>query len=39
LEDLLAAMRRLTLDQRRMVGLAAVTAGVAFVWMAKALGA
>ena len=37
-EDLLAALRNLTLDQRRMVGLGAVTLGVALLWMAHGLG-
>lgn len=39
IEDLLAAMRALTLEQRRVMGLAALALGVALVWMAKALGA
>lgn len=38
-EDLLAALRQMTLEQRRLVGLAAVTLGVALVWLAHALGA
>ena len=37
-EDLLAALRNLTLDQRRMVGLGAVALGVALLWMAHGLG-
>lgn len=38
IEDLLAALRRLTLDQRRMIGIGAVALGVALVWAAKGLG-
>jgi len=39
IEDLLAALRQLTHDQRRLVGLAAMTLGVALIWLAAALGA
>jgi len=38
-EDLLAALRRLTLEQRRLVGLGALTLGVALLWFARTLGA
>lgn len=37
-EDLLAAIRQMPMETRRMVGLTAVTVGVALVWMAHALG-
>ena len=37
-EDLLAAMREMPMETRRMVGLTAVVAGVALVWVAHALG-
>ena len=39
IEDLLEAMRTLTLEQRRLLGLVALTCGVFFLWLAKALGA
>ncbi len=39
LEEMLAALRALTPEQRRLVGLGAVALGVALVWIAKALGA
>ena len=38
-EDLLAALRSLSIDARRLVGLAALSLGVALVWFAAALGA
>lgn len=38
-EDLLAALRALSIDARRLVGLAALSLGVALVWFAAALGA
>jgi len=38
-EDLLAALRSLTHDQRRMIGLGALAFGVALVWLASSLGA
>lgn len=38
-EDMLAALRALTLEQRRMIGLGALALGVALVWLAAALGA
>jgi uncharacterized protein len=38
-EDLLAALRSMSLEQRRLFGLAAMALGVALVWIAKALGA
>ena len=37
-EDMLAALRALTLGQRRMIGLAALALGVALVWLAASLG-
>lgn len=37
-ERLLQALRDLTLDQRRILGLSAVTLGVLLVWLARALG-
>ncbi|MBY6156491.1 DUF2065 domain-containing protein [Pseudooceanicola nitratireducens] len=37
-ERLLQALRDLTLDQRRLLGLSAVTLGVILVWLARALG-
>lgn len=37
-ERLLQALRDLTLDQRRLLGLSAVTLGVLLVWLARALG-
>ena len=39
IEDLLQAMRALTLEQRRMMGLAALALGVILLWLAKSLGA
>lgn len=39
LEDLLAAMRALSVEQRRILGLLAIALGVVFLWVAKALGA
>ncbi len=38
-EDLLEALRRMPLETRRMVGLGAVTVGVALLWFAAGLGA
>lgn len=38
-EDMLAALRAMPNEMRRLVGLVALTVGVALVWMAKALGA
>jgi uncharacterized protein YjeT (DUF2065 family) len=35
---MLAALRALTLEQRRMIGLAALALGVALVWLAASLG-
>ena len=37
-EDMLAALRALTLEQRRIIGLAALALGVALVWLAASLG-
>lgn len=39
IEDLLDMLRALPLETRRMMGLAALAAGVALVWLAKSLGA
>ena len=39
IEAMLEALRRLGLDQRRLVGLSAVALGVCLIWMARALGA
>ena len=39
IEDLLDMLRALPLETRRMMGLAALAAGVAVVWLAKSLGA
>lgn len=38
-EDLLDMMRRIPEEQRRMIGLGALVAGLALVWLAHALGA
>ena len=38
-EDLLAALKSLSIDQRRLVGLAALALGIVLVAMARALGA
>jgi uncharacterized protein YjeT (DUF2065 family) len=38
-ENLLAALRELPLSARRTLGLLAIVAGLAFVWMASILGA
>lgn len=37
-EDLLAAMRAMTLEQRRLVGLAAIALGLCLIVAARALG-
>ena len=37
-EDLLAALRAMSLEQRRIVGLVALVTGVALVWLAAGLG-
>jgi hypothetical protein len=39
IEDLLDMLRALPLETRRLMGLAALAAGVALVWLAKSLGA
>lgn len=39
IEDLLDMLRALPLETRRMMGLAALAAGVALVWLAKSIGA
>lgn len=38
-ERLLAALKLMPLDQRRLVGLLALATGVAFLWAAYAMGA
>lgn len=38
IEDLLAAMRAMPIEMRRLVGLGALAAGTALVWLAYALG-
>lgn len=38
-EDLLDALRRMPIETRRLVGLAAMALGAALVWLADALGA
>lgn len=38
-EDLLAALRAMTLEQRRMVGLLAIVTGLCLIVAARALGA
>ncbi len=37
-EDMLAALRQLSLENRRLVGFAALVAGVVLVWIAAAFG-
>jgi uncharacterized protein YjeT (DUF2065 family) len=37
IEDLLAALRSLTLEQRRIFGFIAMVCGVALVWLASGL--
>lgn len=39
IEDLLAAMRSLSIEQRRTLGFGAIVLGVIFLWAAKSLGA
>ena len=39
IEQLLEALRALPMDQRRLLGLAALAVGVLCVWLAKTLGA
>ena len=39
IEQLLEALRALPMDQRRLLGLAALAVGVFCVWVAKTLGA
>ena len=39
IEDLLAAMRSLSIEQRRGLGFGAMVLGVIFLWAAKSLGA
>jgi len=38
IEDLLAALRQLSLETRRMVGVGALACGIALVWLASVLG-
>lgn len=37
-EDLLTALRSLSIEQRRLLGLASLAFGVALLWLAAALG-
>ena len=39
IEAMLEALRALTLEQRRMIGLSALALGVTLVWLAHGLGA
>jgi hypothetical protein len=39
IDQMLAALRAMSVEQRRLAGLAALALGVALVWLAKALGA
>jgi uncharacterized protein YjeT (DUF2065 family) len=39
IESMLAALRQIPLPARRTLGLLAMVAGLAFVWLAKLLGA
>ncbi|NSX55039.1 DUF2065 domain-containing protein [Parasulfitobacter algicola] len=39
IEDLLAALKNLSLDQRRMIGVLCLVIGLFFVWTAKYFGA
>ena len=39
IEAMLEALRRLGLDQRRLVGLGAIALGISLIWIARALGA
>lgn len=39
IEAMLEALRRLGLDQRRLIGLGALALGVVLIWMARSLGA
>jgi len=39
LEDLLAALSNIPAETRRSIGLGALAAGVALIWLAKTLGA
>lgn len=38
IEDLLAALQSITVEQRRAIGLGALALGVAMVWISRALG-
>ena len=39
IERMLEALRAMPVEMRRMIGLAAMAAGLALVWLAKTLGA
>ncbi|MFU1479435.1 DUF2065 family protein [Roseovarius sp. C7] len=39
IEQLLAVLRQLPLETRRMMGLAAMALGLALIWLGKSLGA
>lgn len=38
-EDMLAALRRMPVEQRRLLGLVALGAGIGLLWLAHLLGA
>ena len=37
IEDMLETLRLLSIERRRMIGLFAIAAGVAIIWLAKAV--
>lgn len=39
LEDILALLARIPVDQRRLIGLGALAAGVVLIWLARGSGA
>jgi uncharacterized protein len=39
IDELLELLRRMPLETRRLIGLAAVAAGVVLVWIARSMGA
>lgn len=39
IEDLLEAIRRLSIEQRRALGLLAIALGIVFLWIANVVGA
>lgn len=38
-EEMLETLRRLSIEQRRLIGISALALGVALLWLARALGA